>query len=142
MSREADKAIIRRFFEEVVNRRNYDVVDEVIAPDFVLHSAVLGEVRGAAAYKESVVAVMSPGDGFQVEIGDLVAGENGHLTVRLTYHGRDNGGLLRGQSATGRPFAMTALYLWRLENGKAVELWQEADRLGMIQQLQPPAEPA
>ena len=51
MATEAHKAIVRRFFEQAVNRRLYDVIDELVASDFVLHSALLGEVYGGGAYK-------------------------------------------------------------------------------------------
>jgi hypothetical protein len=52
---EAHKAIVRRFFDQAVNRRQYDVIDELVASDFVLHSALLGEVHGGGAYKQSVL---------------------------------------------------------------------------------------
>jgi hypothetical protein len=43
-----------------VNARHYGVLDELLASDFVVHSAVLGEVRGADAYKQSVLALLEP----------------------------------------------------------------------------------
>jgi len=55
--------------------------------------------------------------------------------VRLTYRGTDTGGFVRGYPATGKPFEFGAIYIWRLADGTLAELWQEADRARLMQQL-------
>jgi steroid delta-isomerase-like uncharacterized protein len=132
---EAHKAIVRRFFEQAVNRRQYDVIDELVASDFVLHSALLGEVHGGGAYKESVLGLLNPCPDFHATIEDLIGAENDTVVTRLTYQGTDTGGFVRGHAATGKPFEFGAIYIWRLANGKLAELWQEADRVRLMQQL-------
>lgn len=51
-----NKALFRQLFEHGVNHRDVDALDELIAADFVLHSAILGELRGREADKQSVRA--------------------------------------------------------------------------------------
>ena len=38
MSLEENKAIVRKFFEEVWNNKNLDYIDEIYTPDFKLHA--------------------------------------------------------------------------------------------------------
>jgi predicted ester cyclase len=68
-------------------------------------------------------------------VDDLLAAEADTVVARLTYRGTDTGGFLRGYPATGRPFEFGAIYIWRLRGGKLAELWQEADRVRLMQQL-------
>jgi steroid delta-isomerase-like uncharacterized protein len=135
MSSDDNKALVRRLFEEGVNQRHYEVVDELVAPDFVLHSALMGEVRGRAAYKQGVVALLEPAPDLRATIEDLIAGERETIIARLTYRGTDTGGFVRGHPATGKGFEFTAIYIWRLAEGQVTELWQEADRVRLLQQL-------
>jgi hypothetical protein len=70
VSTEPDKAVVRRFFEQAINQRHYDVIDEVVASDFVLHSALLGEVHGGDAYKQSVLGLLNPCPDFHATVED------------------------------------------------------------------------
>ncbi|MCA1647896.1 MAG: ester cyclase [Chloroflexi bacterium] len=135
MATEAQKAIVGRFFEQAVNQRKYDVIDELVAPDFLLHSALLGEVHGGDAYKHSVLGLLNPCPDFHATVEELIGAENDTVVTRLTYRGTDTGGFLRGHAATGKPFEFGAIYIWRLANGQLAELWQEADRVRLMQQL-------
>lgn len=38
---EANKAIVRRFYEEVMSQGNIDLLDEIMAPDFIDHGETL-----------------------------------------------------------------------------------------------------
>jgi predicted ester cyclase len=135
MSTDADKAVVRRLFDEAINQRRFDVLDEVVGTDFVLHSALLGEVHGGDAYKQSVLGLLNPCPDFRATVEDLIGADGDTVVTRLTYRGTDTGGFVRGRAATGKPFEFGAIYIWRLANGKLVELWQEADRMRLMQQL-------
>lgn len=135
MSVDANKAIVRRFYDEAINQQNYGLLDELIAPDFTLHSAILGEIHGGDAYTQSTLALLNTCPDFSAAVEDLLAGENDTVVARFTYRGTDVGGFVKGHPATGKPFAFTAIYLWRLANGKLTELWQEADQVRLMRQL-------
>jgi predicted ester cyclase len=142
MSTPDPKAIVGRFFQSAINEREFAALDDLIAPDFALHSSVLGEVRGATAFKESALALVKPCPDLQVTVDDLLAAEHNIVVARVTYRGTDTGGVLPGAAPTGKPFEFTALYLWRVIDGRLAELWQEADRLRLVQQLGSQAAPS
>ena len=135
MSTGAHKAIVRRFFEKAVNQRQYEVIDELVASNFVLHSALLGEVHGGAAYKQSVLGLLEPCPDFHATVEDLIGAEGDTVVTRLTYRGTDTGGFVKNHTATGKPFEFGAIYIWRLVDGNLAELWQEAGRIRLMQQL-------
>ncbi len=135
MSVEDNKNLVRRFFDEVVNNRNYDLLDELVAPDFTLHSAIMGEIHGGEAYKQGTLALLNTCPDFRTTVEDLLSGESDTVIARLTHRGTDTGGFVKGHPASGKPFEFTAIYIWRLANGKLVGLWQEADRIRLMHQL-------
>lgn len=133
--REDGKAIVARFMEEVTNQRHFEVFDELVASDFVLHSALLGEVHGSEAYKLGVLSALNACPDLHATVEGLLSAERQTVVLRLTYRGTDTGGFLRGYPATNKPFEFGAMYIWRLRDGKLAELWQEADRVRLMQQL-------
>jgi predicted ester cyclase len=95
--------------------------------------ALLGDVYGVESFQQGFRAFLEPCPDFRATVADLfVSGEM--VAVRVTYRGTDRGGMF-GRVPTGRTFTMNALYIFRLADRLVRELWQEADRLGMMQQL-------
>jgi predicted ester cyclase len=129
------KAVVRRLFEEGLNERRLEVLDEIVAADFVLHSAMLGDIRGRDAYRRGVEGLLQASPDLHGTLEALLSAEDDHVIARISYTGTDAGGFMTGQPGTGKPFATTALYLFRLEGHQLKELWQEADRARILQQL-------
>jgi steroid delta-isomerase-like uncharacterized protein len=132
---EVEKTLVARLMDEVINQRHFDVLDKLVSPDFVLHSALLGEIRGGEAYKQSVMATLNACPDLHASIDDLLSVEEHKVMVRLTYRGTDTDGFLKGHPATGKSFEFTAIYLWKFGDGRLSELFQESDRLRLMQQL-------
>jgi steroid delta-isomerase-like uncharacterized protein len=134
-STESHKALVRRIFDQALNERRLEVLDEIIAADFVLHSAMLGEIRGRDAYRRAVEGLLRASPDLRGTIDALLAAEDDHVIVRVTYTGTDEGGFMTGKPGTGKPFETTAIYVWRAQADQLTELWQEADRARILQQL-------
>lgn len=130
---EENEVLARRIFEDGLNQRDYSVWDEAFAIDFVAHSAVLGKMHGVDAVKRSFASFIAPAPDCHATVEDVVCSGN-KVAVRVTYRGTDQNGFF-GRSATGRRFVLTAMYFLRVVEGRVVELWQEADRAGLMQQL-------
>ncbi|CAA9298035.1 MAG: hypothetical protein AVDCRST_MAG77-5341 [uncultured Chloroflexi bacterium] len=73
MSAEENRAVIGRVFEEVLNRQNVDVIDELFAADLVNHSAWPGQATGPAGTKQAVAEVLAVFPDLHVTVEALVA---------------------------------------------------------------------
>jgi steroid delta-isomerase-like uncharacterized protein len=134
MSSEENKAIVRRFFEEVLNEKRLDRADELVAPDYLDHDAVPGQgpgLEGARQQRWAMYFAAIPD--LHSTIDDLVA-EGDKVVVRYTGEGTQQGELL-GIPPTGKRFRFSGICIIRLAEGKIAENWEQDDLLGLMQQL-------
>jgi steroid delta-isomerase-like uncharacterized protein len=131
---EQDKALVRRFVEEIFNRGNMSVVDELFAPDFVEHEEL---PAGIPNDRESVVQLTtmlrSAFPDFNATIDDIIA-EGDKVVIRMTWRGTQQGEFL-GVPPTGKSVSIGVIDIIRMANGKVVEHWGQMDSMGMMQQL-------
>lgn len=133
MTAEQNKRAFRRTYEEVFNRGNLAVADEVVAPDFVDREEHPGNVPGPEAVRTvaTMLRTAFPDLNFTIEElvaeGDLVAG-------RVTMRGTHNGPLM-GVPPTGRRVEQAHMHFVRFRDGMAVEHWGVRDDVGLLRQL-------
>ena len=127
MSVEENKAIIRRVFEEALNQGNLAVVDEVFSSNFVDHSTP-DQVPGPRGVKDYFTMVRAGFPNMQVTIDDLIA-EGDKVVVGTTWRGTHRGNY-EGIASTGKQVIRTLIHIFRLEDGKIVEEWNEGKGLG------------
>jgi steroid delta-isomerase-like uncharacterized protein len=121
MTVEANKALIRRVFEEVIPAGVPEGMRAVVADDFLDHDPLPGQSSGAAG-AEYVVANMAGGHpDIRFEIHDLV-GEDDRVTIRWTMRGTRSGTFL-GQPPTGEAVEMSAIVIFRVADGRLAERW-------------------
>jgi len=134
MSVEENKAVVRRNIEEVWNRGNLSVIDEIVAENFVLHDPSQPDpIRGPEGYKQFVTMMRNAFPDLETIIDDLIA-EGDTIAVRLTFRGTHTGELA-GIPPTGKHVTFTGMSFKRFEGGKYVESFINADDLGLMQQL-------
>jgi steroid delta-isomerase-like uncharacterized protein len=131
MSPEELKAKSRRVFE-AMNQRNLTVLDELWAPDMVVHANSM-TIQGREAYKQSLLTLFTAFPDLQLTIEDQLA-EGDKSVVRYTSHGTNQGDIL-GMPATGKRMQIPEISISRDVNGKTVEQWIIGDSLTMMQQL-------
>lgn len=126
--------LVGRFIDEVFNGRNYDRMEELCAEDCIYHGAPgSGDIEGldgVRAYYEMLHAAFPDLEATRegwVSEGDMVAS-------RYTYRGTHDGEFM-GLEPTGKRAEVTGMSFNRIENGKMVETWTEADMLGLMQQV-------
>jgi steroid delta-isomerase-like uncharacterized protein len=133
MSSEQNKAIVRRAFEEPWTG-NLDVVDELIASDYIGHDPASPEpLRGPEGVKEFISTYRAAFPDARIAVEQQLA-EGDLVATRWSARGTHEGELL-GLSATGKQVTVSGLTFSRLEGGKIVEEFQNWDALGMMQQL-------
>jgi steroid delta-isomerase-like uncharacterized protein len=143
MTTEANKANARRFIDEVVNRGNVAVIDELSGPNFVDHTAPPGVPPTAEGNKVFLTMLRAAFPDLHATIEDQVA-EGDRVVQRVTTHGTMSGDF-QGMPASGKEATWSGIHIIRFADGKAVEHWGVVDQLGMLAQLgfaQAPGQPA
>jgi steroid delta-isomerase-like uncharacterized protein len=130
---EANKALAIRTAEEVWNKGNLDVVDEIYDADFVYHDPGAGEIRGCEGYKQFVAMYRTAYPDLQFTVEDVIAEED--KVVGRWSSGGTHQGEMMGIPATGKRVTSTGMSIFRCEGGKIVEAWSSYDALGQLQQL-------
>jgi steroid delta-isomerase-like uncharacterized protein len=129
---EANKAHIRRVIEEVYNRGDLAVVDEVAASDLVIHASSQ-DIRGREGAKQYVTALRAGFPDLRFTIEDQVA-EGDQVVTRWSACGTHEG-TFEGIPATGRPVRLVGADIDRIVGGKVIECWVHMDELGLMRQL-------
>lgn len=129
-----NEALVRRYVEEVYDQRRLEVIEEIFAPDFILHDPDLpGGARGPEGIKRVVETFVGGFPDLQVTLDDeLSSGDK--VVTRWTSRGTHQGELM-GIAPTGNRVEVTAVGIWRVADGKIAEAWLVFDALGMMQQL-------
>jgi steroid delta-isomerase-like uncharacterized protein len=133
MSAEQNKALVRRFYEEI-DKGNLAAMDELVAEDYVDHSPppFPGLGTGRAGLKQAFEIFWEATPGYH-KIEDQIA-EGNKVVTRMTAYGSHEGDL-PGIPRTGNKLEMTATVIHRIEDGKLAEKWSGKDELGFLQQL-------
>jgi predicted ester cyclase len=129
-----NKRLVRRALEEIYERRNLDLADELVHPEFTDHEpAHPDHPLGPEAVKQTVRGLHETFGELRFDVQDEIA--EGDKVVQLaTMSGRHTGSLM-GHEPTGREFAVRHVYIWRVADGKIAEHWGVRDDLGMLGKL-------
>ncbi|MFY9578621.1 MAG: ester cyclase [Gaiellaceae bacterium] len=131
---EANRQLILRFYEEALNERRLDAIDEVVSPDFVFHAAAEPEpVRGPEGFRAFFERAFVTFPDLRVTVEDVVADED-KVAVRVTLVGTHLGEF-QGIPPSGNRVSMAEHVICHLENGKFTEVWQQFDAVGGLQQM-------
>lgn len=131
MSKE-NKVLIRRWLEEM-DKHNFDFIDEVFSPQFIFHLPGNPEPMKYEEYREFIPSVYASFPDLRHKIEDLIE-EGDRVVVRVKNSATHRGDFM-GVSATGKEVQIGAIMIFRLVEGEFVEAWEEADFLGLMQQL-------
>lgn len=133
MSTEQNKAIARLLPEEVLNKGNLAVADQVVAADYIEHVTAPGIPNNLDGFKQFATAFRAAFPDFQCTVEDEIA-EGDRVVQRLTFRGTQVGAFL-GIPATGKQATWSEIHICRMAGGKLVEHWAILDQLGLLQQL-------
>ena len=133
---EANKALVRRFYAEVWDKRNVVVAHDVFADDYVRHDLRPSQLPGPAGQAKIAEDFRRAFPDLRFEV-DLLFGEDDLVVARWTATGTHTGpwGSLE---PTGKRATFSGVNIIRFAGGKVVEIWNHRDDLGLMTQVGAP----
>jgi steroid delta-isomerase-like uncharacterized protein len=129
-----NKALVRRWFEEVFNAQNFDVADEITAQDAVNHDPTLTELPSGPEGDRYVVNLYHGAfPDAHTTVEEQIA-EGDRVVTRWTARGTHQGELL-GVPPSANHVEIGGMTINRISGGKIAETWSTYDALGMMQQM-------
>jgi steroid delta-isomerase-like uncharacterized protein len=122
---EKNQALAIRYHEDIFQKGKLEVADEILSHDFIIHNPVLPEElrkgpEGTMKYASALVTAVPD----RKLVHDDILAKGDKVLIRWTNSGRNTGPLF-GNPATGKPYIATGFDLFRISNGKIMELRQQ-----------------
>jgi steroid delta-isomerase-like uncharacterized protein len=122
---EKNQDLAIRYHEDIFQKGKIEVADEILSRDFIIHNPVLPEElrKGPEGTKKFASAVIAAVPDIKIVHDDIFA-KGDKVLIRWTNSGTNTGPLF-GNPPTGKPIIVTGFDLFRISNGKIMELWQQ-----------------
>ena len=133
---EENKALVRRWFEEVWNQGRSDAIEELLAPGCIVHGLsedAESPLRGSEDFKPFHATFRGAFPDIEVVVEDIIA-EGDLVAVRCVVRGRHTGDHL-GCAASNTAVTFTGMAMARITDSKIVEAWNNFDFLRMNKQI-------
>jgi predicted ester cyclase len=129
---EDKKALLHRLFDDVINKGDLDLIDELFTDDFVDHGP-MGDMQGPQAFKDLVGRWRSAVPDVHCELDHIIV--DGDIAAWLVHTTGTHTGDGLGFPATGKSFETVSANLVRFSEGRAAEHWAEQGMFPMLVQL-------
>ncbi len=139
MTKEENKRMHRRFYEEVVNRKCLDALDDLVAASYVSH-ALPARSSGRQGLRTLICSFLAAFPDARVSVDDQVA-DGDQVIARLTFRGTQMA-QFHGIPPLGQPVTVQIVEIARFQDGRCIERWGGLDQFSFWQQLgnvRPPA---
>jgi predicted ester cyclase len=117
MSIETNKQVVRSLYEDVFNKGNLAVIDQLVSSSMINHNGL----QGQEGFKQTVMMLRTAFPDIQYSVDDIIA-ENDKVVVRWTFHGTHLGPF-EGREPTGRQVTNRAIAIFRLQEDRVIERW-------------------
>ncbi|BAZ47608.1 hypothetical protein NIES4103_02100 [Nostoc sp. NIES-4103] len=139
MQAEENKAIARRYYDEIMNQGNLATIDELLSPDFLFTIPTHPEpYHGPDGFKQLVTMLRGAFPDVHLSVEHLLADGDtvvGHWTGSGTHAGSPLHTVLGDIPASGKHFSIDGISWLRIVDGKIVESLANEDTLGLLQQI-------
>ena len=133
---EENKALVRRWFQEVWNNGRADAIDEMFDENGIAHGLSddpSNPIKGPENFRPFHTLFREAFPNMMIVIEDMVA-EGDKVAARCSVQGKHEGDF-RGLAATQSPVYFTGMTIVRIANGKIVEAWNNFDFMSMHKQI-------
>jgi predicted ester cyclase len=127
---ESNKALVRRYIEEVLNTGRYERLEEYVAPEYVNRTT---GTRGPEGYRQNHLRWRAAFPDLHISIEDLIA-EGDVVAIHMVWSGTHTGDF-RGIAPTGKHATWTSTQFRRIAGAMVVEGWGVTDYWRLMQQL-------
>ncbi len=135
MSKEQNKLIMYRMIDEIWNKGNYNVADEIFSADHTSPSAP-DLPKGPDSVKMLARMFREAMPDYHMNI-DMIMADDNQVVARFVQWGTHTGAPLMGMAPSGRRAEWTEIGVLEIKNGKVTRSWYEVDMLAMLNQLNP-----
>jgi predicted ester cyclase len=137
MSTELNRAVFRRYCDELIGQKAFDKLEEIIDPEIVAHLPMPDMPAGLDGIREELrlLQVSFPDQTLRIE--DMIA-EGDQVAARCVNSGTHTGAAFFGIPPSGRRFEMEEILITRYRDGRIVEMWAQVDQRAMPDQLGSP----
>ena len=132
MNAHDNKALVRRFYAEVVSAGDLSRVEEFIAPEYLDHNAE-DAGRGPGALRGHIEALRRTFPDFSLQIDEVIA-EGDKVVTRVSGCGTHRGEWMKIRPS-GAVVRVKGINIDRIVDGRIVEHWGEADTFNMLCQM-------
>lgn len=127
-----NKALVRRYYHEILEQRNTTLIDEIFSPGFLAYPP-LGPANTLRDYKAALAMSHNALADIRVSVDDQVA--EGDKVVTRWHATALHQGTFAGIPATGKKVTASAIHIHRIADGKLVEFWEQFDLFGLFMQV-------
>ncbi len=132
---EENKALIRRYYDELWNGWQFDLAGQIVAGDVRFRGSLGRAVLGRAGLVDYMKYVQAAFPDFHNTVEDLIA-EDDRVAARLLYTGTHRGEIF-GIAATGRRIRYAGVGIFQISGGIITDAWILGDLAGLLLQLRP-----
>lgn len=129
-----NKNMVRRYFGEAWNEGRLDVLDELLAPQYINHTpSTPNPPLGPGGLKPIIASFRKAFPDLHFEIKDLIANDS-MVVARVIMTGTQQDSLF-GLPPTGRKVTVNQINIEKISHGQITEHWRVTDELSLMRQL-------
>jgi steroid delta-isomerase-like uncharacterized protein len=132
--KETNIAIVRKFFEDVINKGDMNILEEIFSENFTDHYASPDLPKGIGGFKLFLTRIATAFPDIQATVEDIFSDKD-KVVVRLSFRGTQTGELMGGIPPSGKPAVWTGIDIFKLSEGKITDRWSQRDLLSLMRQI-------
>jgi len=133
VSSKENKTLIRRYYDDLWNKWDLSVADEIMSPAISFRGSLALTANGLGGFKEYMCLVRAAFPDFHNAIDELIA-EGDTVVARLTYTGTHRGKLF-GIAPTGNRVTYSGIAVFKIADGRIRDAWVLGDTQSLFRQL-------
>ena len=129
---EENKRLVNRIYDEAISSGIYDVIDELVAPNYVSHGLPMS-VNGPQGFRKSIETFRSAFPDLYMLVEEQIA--DGDRVSNQGYITGTHRAEFLGVPASGQQIKVNVISIWRFEDSKVAESWVQIDLMSLMQQI-------